>query len=111
MGASGLTFCLHVLSLRSFPNVDSEHHYLWSHGGHFVAEAELIRSVHVSCESVFSTGFSVAFVNAFVIRACDLKARRKGNGYSSMHPKRNEAYLWNSCAKRGKGQIIQYIFQ
>lgn len=88
MGASGLTFCLHVLSLRSFPNVNSEHHYLGSHGGHFVAEAELIRPVHVSCKGVFSTGFSVAFVNALVIRACDLEVRRKVNGYGSSASKR-----------------------
>lgn len=71
----GLTFCLHILPLWSLTNVNSEHHYLWSHGGHSVAEAELVRPIHVSSESVFPTGFSVAFVDPLVIGSCYLEER------------------------------------
>lgn len=67
------TFCLHVLAFRGLSNINREHDDLRCHGWHLVAEAELVGSVHVCCHGVFSTGFSVAFVNLLAIRPCYLK--------------------------------------
>lgn len=72
-----LTFCLHVLPLRSFPDINSEHHYLGSHGGHSVAKAKLVRSIHVGSKRVFSAGLSIAFINSFIIRPCNLDEENK----------------------------------
>lgn len=74
-----LTFCLHVLPLGSFPDIDSEHHDFGSHGGHPVAKAELVSSIHVGSKGVFSTGLSVAFINPFVIGPCDLRGENRGS--------------------------------
>lgn len=72
-----LTFRLHVLPFGRLPDVDGEHHYLRSHGGHPVAKAELVRPVHVSSERVLPTGLPVPFVNPFIVGSCNLQAGEK----------------------------------
>lgn len=70
------TFRLHVLAFRRLSDVDGEHDDLGRHGGHLVAEAELVGSVHVCSHGVFPTGLSVSFVNLFTIRPRYLKRER-----------------------------------
>lgn len=72
-----LTFCLHILPLWSFPNINCEHHYLGSHGGHSVTKTKLVSSIHVGSKCVFSTGLSIAFINSFIIRPCNLDNENK----------------------------------
>lgn len=72
-----LTFCLHILPLWSFPNINCEHHYLGSHGGHSVTKTKLVSSIHVGGKCVFSTGLSIAFINSFIIRPCNLDKENK----------------------------------
>lgn len=69
------TFCLHAVSLGGLSNVNGEHDDLGCHGGHLVAEAELVGPVHVSCHGVLSTGLSIAFVDLLAIRSCYLHSR------------------------------------
>lgn len=72
-----LTFCLHILPFWSFPDINCEHHYLGSHSGHSVTKAKLVSSIHVSSKCVFSTGLSIAFINPFIIRPCNLNRENK----------------------------------
>uniref|UniRef100_A0A0E9XHF9 Uncharacterized protein n=1 Tax=Anguilla anguilla TaxID=7936 RepID=A0A0E9XHF9_ANGAN len=58
-----MSFRLHAVPLGGLSNVDGEHDDLGGHGGHLVAEAELVGSVHVSGHGVLSAGLPVAFVN------------------------------------------------
>lgn len=72
-----LTFCFHVLSFGSLPNVNGEHNYFWSHGGHPITKAELVGPIHVGCKRVLPTGLSVSFIDSFIIWSCDLEAGEK----------------------------------
>lgn len=63
------TFCLHVLALGGLSDVDGEHDDLGGHGGHLVAEAELVGAVHVCGHRVLAAGLSVAFVDLLPIRS------------------------------------------
>lgn len=71
-----LTFRLHVLYLGCLSDIDGEHDNLWCHGGHLVAEAELVGPIHVSCHGVLSTGLSISFVDLLAIRSCYLHSRQ-----------------------------------
>lgn len=70
------TFRLHVLAFGCLSDIYGEHNDLGCHGGHLVAEAELVGSIHVCCHRVFSTGLSVPFVNLLAIRPCYLHRRQ-----------------------------------
>lgn len=67
-----MSFCLHVLSFGSLPNVNGEHYYLWSHSGHPIAKAELVCPIHVGCKCVLPAGLPVSFIDSFIIWSCDL---------------------------------------
>lgn len=97
-----LTFCLHVLPLWSFPDINSEHHYLGSHGGHSVAKAKLISSIHVGSKRVFSTGLSIAFINSFIIRPCNLDGENKVS-----HILFKSSFKYTITALHAYSQVIQ----
>lgn len=71
-----ITFCLHVLALGSFTDVNGEHDNFGSHGGHLVAKAKFISAIHMSSHRVFPTGLTVSFINLLSIWSSYLKRRK-----------------------------------
>lgn len=69
---SALTLCLHVLSFGRLADVDGEHHNLRGHGGHLVAEAELVGSVHMGSYRILPAGLTVSFIDLLPVRTCYL---------------------------------------
>ena len=80
------------MSFWGLPNINGEHHYLWSHVGHSVAKTKLICccSIHVSSKCVFPTGLPVSFINSFIIRPCNLHVAVQAASLSHL---KDEAYL------------------
>lgn len=66
------TLCLHAVALWRLADVDSEHDDLGGHGGHLVAEAELVSAVHVCSHRVLPTGLSVSFIDLLPVWTCYL---------------------------------------
>lgn len=65
---SALTLGLHVLSFGRLADVDGEHHDLGGHGGHLVAEAELVGPVHMGGYGILPTGLTVSFIDLLPVR-------------------------------------------
>lgn len=63
-----LTLRLHVLSFGRLADVDGEHHDLRGHGGHLVAEAELVGSVHMGGYRILAAGLAVSFIDLLPVR-------------------------------------------
>ena len=73
----GPTVSVHValLVLGLLPDVHGEHDDLGGHGGHLVAEAVLVHTVHVGSKRVLAVGLPVALVDHLSVRAIDLKVK------------------------------------
>ena len=54
------------------PNVHAEHDNLWSHGGHLVAEAVSVDTVHVGSKGVLAVGLALSSVDHTAIGALNL---------------------------------------
>jgi len=63
-----VNFCLWFLA-----DVNAEHHNLWCHRRHFVAEAVFIHAIHVCCKCVFSVRLPLTRVDRFAIWSNNLQ--------------------------------------
>ena len=63
-----VNFCLWFLA-----DVNTEHHNLWCHRRHFVAEAVFIHAIHVRCKRVFSVRLPLTRVDRFAIWSNNLQ--------------------------------------
>jgi len=77
VSVSPLTLCLHVLSFGRLADVDGEHHNLRGHGGHLVAEAELVGAVHMGGYRILPTGLAVSFIDLLPVWTGDLLQTNK----------------------------------
>jgi len=69
-----LTFWIFVnFSLWFLADVNAEHHNLWCHRRHFVAEAVFIDTIHVCCKRVFSIRLPLTRVDRFAIWSNNLQ--------------------------------------
>lgn len=70
------TLGLHSVALWRLADIDSEHDDLGGHGGHLIAEAELVNAIHVCSHRVLPTRLSVSFIDLLPVWTCDLSSEQ-----------------------------------
>lgn len=71
------TLGLHSITLWRLADIDGEHDDLGGHGGHLVAETELVSAIHVRGHRVLPAGLPVSFVDLLSVWTCDLPEKTK----------------------------------
>ena len=58
---------------RSLSNIHAEHDGLGRHGGHLVAEAVLVHTIHVGCKCILAIGLSITGIDQSPIWTLNLQ--------------------------------------